>query len=165
MKTLASELFVILSLASTWALANDTPSTVQAVAAVGSAPASAAAAAMAEEPPKPVAPRVYEGDADCDLKERVSVRAVLNEPGIYEVRHRKARYRMLVEPTHTGAVKLRDARAGVVWLQIPSTSMLLNDKIGQRVASNCLSAEQLHNNANEKPDPTSALGIEKKEIQ
>jgi hypothetical protein len=46
-------------------------------------------------------------------------------------------------PTTTGAVRLEDTRAGAVWLQIANKSMLMNQKIGQRLADECMSTAQL----------------------
>jgi len=39
-------------------------------------------------------------------------------------------------------VKLTDAKAGVIWLQIPAKSMLLNERAGSRFVDRCMHAEQ-----------------------
>ena len=39
-------------------------------------------------------------------------------------------------------VRLEDRKAGVVWLQIPSKSMLMNAKLGQRLVDSCLNEAQ-----------------------
>ena len=101
---------------------------------------------------------VLQGDADCDLKDRVSLRAVDGRPGTYEVRHRKARYTMVAEETTTGAVRLRDVKADVVWLQIPTKSMLLNSKIGQRVADGCRLPEQQQEEARQQQNLSASSG-------
>lgn len=88
------------------------------------------------------AARVYVGDADCDQKDHVKVLPVQGSPGHFEVLHKKARYNMVPEETKTGAVRLEDRAAGVVWLQIPAKSMMLNTKLGQRVVDGCMHAEQ-----------------------
>jgi hypothetical protein len=49
---------------------------------------------------------------------------------------------MVPEETSTGAVRLFDKKAGVVWLQIPAKSMLLNTRAGQRLVDRCTHAEQ-----------------------
>jgi len=46
------------------------------------------------------------------------------------------------EETTTGALRLEDKKAGIVWLQIPSKSMLMNARIGQRMVDGCMHAEQ-----------------------
>lgn len=101
---------------------------------------------------------VYLGDADCDMKERVHVKAVDGKPGHFELSHRKARYMLVPEVTSTGAVRLEDRQAGVVWLQIPAKSMLLNAKAGRREVDGCKHAEQIADAAN-PPAPSMGIGI------
>ena len=89
-----------------------------------------------------VAARVLTGVADCEFNQRISVLAVDGEPGWFTVSHLGKRYRMLPRETATGAVRLEDPAAGVVWLQIPTKSMLMNARLGQRLVDSCLHAEQ-----------------------
>ena len=89
------------------------------------------------------AARVYQGEARCDMKDSVHVQAIAGRPGHFELRHKNARYTLVPEETRTGAVRLEDRQAGMVWLQIPAKSMLLNAKLGQRVVDGCMHAEQL----------------------
>ena len=44
--------------------------------------------------------------------------------------------------TATGAVRLEDQHAGAVWIQIANKSMLMNQKLGQRMADECMSPQQ-----------------------
>jgi len=53
------------------------------------------------------------------------------------------RFRMVPVITVTGAIRLEDRQAGAVWLQLPNKSMLMNQKIGQRMADGCMSQSQL----------------------
>jgi hypothetical protein len=48
-------------------------------------------------------------------------------------------YMMSPVSTSTGAVRLENKGEGLVWIQIPSKSMLLNSKIGQQLANDCRS--------------------------
>ena len=89
-----------------------------------------------------VAARVMTGVVDCEFNQRISVLAVDGEPGWFTINHLGKRYRMLPRETATGAVRLEDPAAGVVWLQIPTKSMLMNARIGQRLVDSCLHAEQ-----------------------
>jgi hypothetical protein len=89
-----------------------------------------------------VAARVLTGQADCEFKQRVDVQPLAGTPGYFTVSHQGKRYRMLPRETATGAVRLEDPVAGIVWLQIPAKSMLMNAKIGQRMVDNCLHPEQ-----------------------
>ena len=46
-------------------------------------------------------------------------------------------YAMLPVTTSTGALRFEDSSSGMVWIQIPTKSMLLNSKLGQQVANEC----------------------------
>jgi hypothetical protein len=89
-----------------------------------------------------VADRVLTGDARCEFDQTVSVLPIAAQRGHFRVQFKKAVYTMVPEDTSTGAVRLEDKKAGMVWLQIPSKSMLMNAKLGQRVADGCQHAEQ-----------------------
>ena len=66
-----------------------------------------------------MAGRVLTGFADCEFKQRISVSAVDGSPGHFHVGHKGLQYRMVPQETSTGAVRLEDKTAGVMWLQIP----------------------------------------------
>ncbi len=89
-----------------------------------------------------VADRVLTGDAACEFSQMVNVEPIAGKPGHFRLRFNKASYTMIPEDTSTGAVRLEDKKAGMVWLQIPSKSMLMNAKAGQRVVDGCLHPEQ-----------------------
>ncbi|UCH18790.1 MAG: hypothetical protein JSW36_07300 [Burkholderiales bacterium] len=89
-----------------------------------------------------IASRVLTGRADCEFNQTVSVEPWAEHPGHFKVAYKNATYTMVPEETTTGAVRLEDKRAGVMWLQIPSKSMLMNSKVGQRMVDACTHAEQ-----------------------
>lgn len=89
-----------------------------------------------------IAQRVMTGHSDCEFNQQVNVQAVDGKPGHFKVGFKNATYNMVPEETSTGAVRLEDKRAGVVWLQIPAKSMLMNQKIGQRMVDSCLHSDQ-----------------------
>lgn len=89
-----------------------------------------------------IASRVLTGKADCEFNQQVDVAPVEGRPGFFKVGYKGASYTMVPQETTTGAVRLEDRRAGVMWLQIPSKSMLMNSKIGQRMVDSCMHAEQ-----------------------
>jgi hypothetical protein len=89
-----------------------------------------------------VADRVLTGDAACELNQTVSVEPIKGKPGHFQLRFKKASYTMVPEETSSGAVRLEDKKAGMVWLQIPSKSMLMNARAGQRMVDGCLHPEQ-----------------------
>lgn len=86
--------------------------------------------------------RVMTGDIDCEFDQKVTLKAVDGQPGHFHLGFKKVTYRMVPQETTTGAVRLEDKKAGVVWLQIPVKSMLMNAKIGQRMVDACLHADQ-----------------------
>lgn len=98
-----------------------------------------------------VAPQVHAGDADCEFKNKVTVTPNPDKPGRFRLQFGHLVYNMAPEPTTTGAVRLEDKQAGVVWLQIPSKSMLMNTKVGQRMVDSCMHAAQIAAKASALP--------------
>jgi len=88
------------------------------------------------------ATRVYVGHADCEFKQGVDIAPVDGQPGHFNVSFKNQTFHMVPEETSTGAVRLFDKKAGVVWLQIPVKSMLMNNKVGQRMVDSCQVPEQ-----------------------
>lgn len=89
-----------------------------------------------------IAKRVYVGKADCELNQHVTVASLDNKPGVFRVSFKNASYLMVPEETTTGAVRLEDKKNGIIWIQIPSKSMMMNSKVGQRMVDSCKHAEQ-----------------------
>ncbi len=90
-----------------------------------------------------IAQNVYVGRMACELGAFVNVSADSTSPGRFMVEGKGFRYSMVPVTTSTGAVRLEDTRAGAVWLQISNKSMLMNQKLGQRLADECQGAEQV----------------------
>lgn len=88
------------------------------------------------------AARVFTGTAQCEFKQHVSLTAVAGQPGHFRLAFKNAHYDMVPVETSTGAVRLEDARAGMVWLQIPAKSMLLNSRLGHRMLDDCRQMQQ-----------------------
>ncbi len=89
-----------------------------------------------------VAARVLTGVSDCEFNQRIQVHPVDGQPGYFTVSHQGRHYRMLPRETATGAVRLEDPANGIVWLQIPAKSMLMNARRGQRMVDSCMHADQ-----------------------
>ena len=108
--------------------------------------AKAAAAAATAEQVSPnqleIASRVLTGEAKCEFDQKVSVHPVDGKPGHFKVGFKNATYTMVPQETTTGAVRLEDKHNGIVWIQIPSKSMLLNGKIGQHMVDGCTQTQQ-----------------------
>ena len=90
-----------------------------------------------------VAQQVHVGVLPCELGNAVTVVADPAAPGYFNVQNKAARYRMFPVVTSTGAIRLEDQKAGAVWLQLGNKSMLMNQKLGQRLADECMSPSQM----------------------
>lgn len=101
---------------------------------------------------------VNQGDADCEFKQQVSVQAVPDKPGHFHVGFKKRQYLMVIQETKTGAIRLEDKKTGLIWLQIPAKSMLMDARIGQRMVDGCLHQAQKDLPA-EPADAASAGGL------
>jgi len=89
-----------------------------------------------------IAERVYQGKLPCELGAFVTLTADAKLPGYFDLQIRQQKYRMFPVETSTGAVRLEDHRAGAMWLQLANKSMLMNQKLGLRLADECMSPEQ-----------------------
>ena len=104
------------------------------------APASEAVLGAAE---LSIAERVYVGKLPCELGNSVELTADVQRPGYFDLQIAKARYRLIPVLTTTGAIRLEDSKSGAVWLQLANKSMLMNHKLGQRMADECMSPQQV----------------------
>jgi hypothetical protein len=102
------------------------------------------------------ASRVLTGLAACEFGQTVQLTPIDGRAGHFRLVFGKLSYTLVAQETTTGAVRLEDRAAGVVWLQIPAKSMLLNTRVGQRMLDACMHDQQRFAVA-----PTgSSLGIE-----
>lgn len=89
-----------------------------------------------------IAERVFQGKMACELGAFVTLTADLKSPGYFDLVLSKQKFRMFPVETSTGAIRLEDPRAGAVWLQLANKSMLMSQKLGQRLADACVNPEQ-----------------------
>lgn len=89
-----------------------------------------------------IAERVHTGRIPCELGASVTVSADTASPGRFHVEGKGFKYYMTPVATTTGTVRLEDIKGGAVWLQIANKSMLMNQKLGQRLADECMSPER-----------------------
>lgn len=90
-----------------------------------------------------IAERVHVGTVPCELGTSVTLVADTKYPGYFNVQVKNLKYRMFPVATSTGAIRLEDQKAGAVWLQLGNKSMLMNQKLGQRLADECMSPQQV----------------------
>ncbi len=89
-----------------------------------------------------VALRVDIGTLPCELGQSVVMAPEPGAPGFFMLRFGKETFRVSPEETTTGAIRLEDKAAGVVWLQLANKSMLMSQKQGRRLADECVSPAQ-----------------------
>lgn len=89
-----------------------------------------------------IADRIYLGRFPCELDTFVTLTADPRSPGYFDMQIRKIKYRMSPVLSSTGAIRLEDRQAGAVWLQLANKSMLMNQKLGQRLADECVNPDQ-----------------------
>jgi hypothetical protein len=89
---------------------------------------------------KTLAEKFKGGTFNCEFNETLSIVPNKEHPGYLTLTHKKTVANMLPVPTNTGALRLEGKASGLVWLQLPTKSMLMNSKIGQRLADDCHAA-------------------------
>ena len=89
-----------------------------------------------------IAGRIHQGKLPCELGAFVTLTADAKSPGYFEVSTKSQKFRMFPVLTSTGAIRLEDQRAGAVWWQLSNKSMLTSQKLGQRLADECMSPDQ-----------------------
>jgi len=88
-----------------------------------------------------VAKLVYVGDIPCELGATVHITPHKRE-GFFIVRTGIQRFRMHPVESKTGAIRLEDPVAEAMWLQLGNKSMLMSQKMGRRLADECMSPAQ-----------------------
>jgi hypothetical protein len=74
------------------------------------------------------------GNFYCELGNRVDLAGAGSD---VKLTWKGRSYPMTTVSTTTGAVRLEDKASGLVWIQIPAKSMLLNSRLGQQLANEC----------------------------
>ena len=90
-----------------------------------------------------MAKRVFVGTIPCELSASVTITASTRRPGFFLVQTKGARFSMHPVESRTGAIRLEDPKRGALWLQLGNKSMLMSQKLGQRLADECMSPEQV----------------------
>lgn len=89
-----------------------------------------------------IADQVQAGQLPCDDGIRVVLTADHRSPGYFQLQLGRRQYRVFPVESVTGAVRLEDAQADVVWIQLSNKSMLMSRKLGRRLADECKSERQ-----------------------
>jgi hypothetical protein len=88
-----------------------------------------------------MAKKVHVGEFPCELGAKIRVRA-LRRDGFFLVSNKLNRFVMHPVESRTGAIRLEDPIRGALMLQLGNKSMLMSQKLGQRLADECQSPEQ-----------------------
>jgi hypothetical protein len=89
-----------------------------------------------------IAKKVYVGDIPCELGASVKITPLKRE-GFFLVATKGHRFAMHPVESRTGAIRLEDPKRGAMWLQLGNKSMLMSQTLGQRLADECQSPEQV----------------------
>lgn len=89
-----------------------------------------------------LAAQVQTGDMVCEAS-TVKIAPITSAPGYFDLRMGKHHYQMAPVASQTGAVRLEDTVHGAVWIQLANKSMLMNQKVGRRMADECQSPAQM----------------------
>ena len=103
-----------------------------------------------------VAKQVITGDIPCELGATVHITPHKRE-GFFIVRTGIQRFRMHPVESRTGAIRLEDPVAGAMWLQLGNKSMLMSQKMGKRLADDCMNPAQSAMNETLKKNPINIL--------
>ena len=90
-----------------------------------------------------IAKRVFVGKIACELGNAVTLTPSNSRPGFFVVQNKTNRFVMHPVESRTGAIRLEDPKKGAMWLQLGNKSMLMSQKLGQRLADECQSPEQV----------------------
>lgn len=103
-----------------------------------------------------VAKLVLTGDIPCELGATVHITPHKRE-GFFVVRTGIQRFRMHPVESKTGAIRLEDPVGGAMWLQLSNKSMLMSQKMGKRLADDCMNPAQMAVNETLKKNPINIL--------
>lgn len=104
-----------------------------------------------------IAKRVFVGKISCELGNSVTLTASTSRPGFFVVQNKTNRFVMHPVESRTGAIRLEDPKRGAMWLQLGNKSMLMSQKLGQRLADECMSPEQITLADDLKKNPRAGL--------
>jgi len=106
-----------------------------------------------------IAQRVHVGSIPCELGASVQVTPAKRQ-GFFIVQVkdvRNARYFMHPVESRTGAIRLEEPKRGALWLQLGNKSMLMSQKLGKRLADECMNADQVSLAEEMKRNPPRSL--------
>lgn len=111
----------------------------------------------AQEPAAPqAAAEVWSGAYHCEHAEKVSLRPGASTEQV-ELQWKTQRWQMRRVDSRSGAMRLEDASARMVWIQLGNKSMLLDQRQGKRLLDECQHDVQVETAARMRHTPPPAL--------
>lgn len=104
-----------------------------------------------------IAKAVFVGEIPCELGATVKITPSQRREGFFLITTKGHRFVMHPVESRTGAIRLEDPRRGAMWLQLGNKSMLMSQKLGQRLADECQSPQQLTYAENLKKNPLPSI--------
>lgn len=90
-----------------------------------------------------VSEQVHLGQLSCELGQYVVLTTDEKSPGRFYMHFKRQTFHLTPVSSQTGAIRLEDEKQGAVWIQLSNKSMLMNSKLGQRLADECQSPAQM----------------------
>ena len=104
-----------------------------------------------------IAKKIHTGTIPCELGANVVVTASKRREGFFTITTRGHRFLMHPVESRTGAIRLEDPKGGAMWLQLGNKSMLMSQKLGQRLADDCQNPDQAAIDQDLKKNPVPGL--------
>ena len=104
-----------------------------------------------------IAKKIHTGTIPCELGANVIVTASKRREGFFTIITRGHRFLMHPVESRTGAIRLEDPKGGAMWLQLGNKSMLMSQKLGQRLADDCQNPDQAAIDQDLKKNPAPSL--------
>lgn len=87
-------------------------------------------------------PHVHVGRQACESGVSVTLTPDPKLTGYFHVHVKNHMYHMFPVVTSSGALRLEDKKEGAIWLQMSNKSMMMHQKLGQRLADDCINPAQ-----------------------
>lgn len=102
-------------------------------------------------------PHLHMGHQACEAGVSVTLIEDPQAVGYFHVKVKNHTYHMHPVVTTSGAVRLEDKKEGAIWLQMTNKSMMMNQKLGQRLADDCINPAQAAVALAMKQNPTPGI--------
>ncbi len=106
------------------------------------APAVAAAPVALTDEQLSIAQIVHTGRVACADGKSITITPDPKIQGAFDLSFASVKYDVVPVPTKSGAVRLEDAKTGLVFMQLANKSMLFNERQSRRLADDCISPAQ-----------------------